>query len=892
MLKLKRLMKKIIFILVFLLSIANQSIAQSKGEVGVDESMTAQRKKWLELYKSNYPTIFQKSVSVNPNLFFLFTYLPISEIIAHNEAFFIKQIEIANNTRNKMPWGKTIPDLIFKNYVLNPLVFNETLDTIRIYDYNSLKDRVNGLSVENAVLEVGYWCREQVVALPWASQMGNSISSLNAQEVSFLDAAIFQVAALRSIGIPARLGYVPALSHTDGELYFIEVWINEKWVLVSPNEPRELLDQSWTKAIIGRSMIAYTRVIGNDQLNENTEIKTPFYQIQNIQKQYCNQVKIIITVVDSLDKPLPDVPLSLMLVKNATLFPFITKITNEQGQCSFYTNYGSLIAFSAKGENLGFEMINTNQSINYTLKLVNHYTRIRNYLFNLYPPAEKYIANQTTPFSKEEIKKIAICDSIRNNKMQNQSISVFANNKFKFEAKDSIFISNSRLNNLQIATFIKNGKSNYYFNDFIEELSIKVLCSSNSNTLSQLLPKNNNIKSEKDFYSENNYKKFILNPQIVDEQLTPWREYFDKKYPVLQKQTIKDLKFLIVHVKNNITLIPDAENYSRNPISPIDVDKLKIADLYSRDLYFIALCRTFGIPAQWSSNFKKPVIYDGSEWRIVCIDEGDLCVENYGSTLALIQEKIPFSTPIYGLNYSLSKYDSDELHRYDIVSIKKPSDSPREFKLENGLFAVTTTTRTPSSVAYANLNFYHAKKNIIHGALYYRNTNESRENYGRFDSLNSPLINLNPPIKLTELTQPYGVVIVYINPCEYASLSAAFDIITDLKFYQEWKGSVLFYYPENMSTIMQQYVQKKASQNIYFIEDKDNKMLENLTSTIHFDFSSYLPAFFVVNQQNEIVYFTNTFKNHIVDEFYRIFREYELFSKTVNNGTLPIFNKH
>ncbi len=886
-------MKKTTLLFLLLASQIANIIAQSKGEVGINESILNQRKKWLESYKANYPSLYQKNISNNPSLFFLFTYLPISDIISNNESFFQKQINIANYTRQKTSWGKSMPEVLFKQYVLNPLVFNEKLDTFRIFAHNTLFKKISEMSISEAVIEVGYWCREKIIALPGKPEMSNPLASLNAKEVSYLDAAIFQVATLRAVGIPARLGYIPALAHTDGDFYFIEVWINEKWTLIPVNEPRKQLEQTWSRSVIERSLVAYTRCIGNDLFYDNTEIKTPYYQIQNIQKQYGFQTKIKFTVLDSSNNPINNTPVSLMLIKNASIFPFITKNTNSEGNCTFYTGAGTFVAFSAKGNDMGFTFVNTNQESEFTIKLANRYNSNTNYIFNIFPPAEKIGATKVIPKSEEEIKKIYTCDTIRKNSPQlNYLINdVIVKNKIG----DKYFknVEKSGINCTEIGKFIKSNNSNIYFADFIDVLSPKALFTSSSSDLKSMLPSSDNIKTQKGFYSDLNYLNYILNPQLSNELLTPWRNYFENTYSDLQKQSLSNINSLIGYVKNHITIIPDDENYSNNPISPIDVDKLQIADKYSRDLYFVALCRTFGIPSQYSSNFDCPLIYDGSDWKTICFDKASVCDEKYSATLVLLEEKDPISIVKYGTNYSLSKYVNEKFRTYQVRKFTKPSDSPREFKLENGIYQSVSLSRTASCVTTFNLNFYAVENNIRHGGLYFPNSNLIRENYGTIDPKNTIEIKTDPPKLLSELYS-YGLIITYINPTEYASLSAVNEIISNINYYPGWKGSFLIFVPENTLKFITPYISNNIAKNIIFVEDEQSKVLNYLISTIHFDFSNYLPAFFIINIQNTIVYFSNSYKTHFMDEFYRILKDYELLNekKTVPSETLPVFNKN
>ena len=48
-----------------------------------------------------------------------------------------------------MPWGKEIPDEVFRHFVLPIRVNNENLDDFRRVFYDELKDRVKGLPMKD-----------------------------------------------------------------------------------------------------------------------------------------------------------------------------------------------------------------------------------------------------------------------------------------------------------------------------------------------------------------------------------------------------------------------------------------------------------------------------------------------------------------------------------------------------------------------------------------------------------------------------------------------------------------------------------------------------------------------------------------------------------------------
>ncbi len=76
--------------------------------------------------------------------------------------FFLGQVDAAFEAREYFDWGKKIPDDVFRHFVLVYRVNNENLDTARQVFFDELKDRVKGLTMEQAVLEVNHWCHEKV----------------------------------------------------------------------------------------------------------------------------------------------------------------------------------------------------------------------------------------------------------------------------------------------------------------------------------------------------------------------------------------------------------------------------------------------------------------------------------------------------------------------------------------------------------------------------------------------------------------------------------------------------------------------------------------------------------------------------------------------------------
>ena len=123
-----------------------------------------------------------------------------------------------------MPWGDKVPDREWKHFVLPPRINNEALDSSRVVFYEELKDRVKGMSMEEAILEVNHWCHEKVSYRASDGRTSNPLSAVSQAIGRCGEESTFTVAALRSVGIPARQVYTPRWAHTDDNHAWVEAW--------------------------------------------------------------------------------------------------------------------------------------------------------------------------------------------------------------------------------------------------------------------------------------------------------------------------------------------------------------------------------------------------------------------------------------------------------------------------------------------------------------------------------------------------------------------------------------------------------------------------------------------------------------------------------------------
>lgn len=136
---------------------------------------------------------------------FLYHYLPLPDRYDYSRAFYEHNVRLSLQTRQEMSWGKRVPEREFRHFVLPIRVNNENLDNSREVFYKELKNRVSGMPMYDAVLEVNHWCHEKVTYRPTDARTSSPLATVRTAYGRCGEESTLLVAALRSVGIPVVL---------------------------------------------------------------------------------------------------------------------------------------------------------------------------------------------------------------------------------------------------------------------------------------------------------------------------------------------------------------------------------------------------------------------------------------------------------------------------------------------------------------------------------------------------------------------------------------------------------------------------------------------------------------------------------------------------------------
>ena len=279
---------------------------------------------------------------------FLYAYMPLADVTDYPTSFFADNVRMSFKARKEMHWGKNVPELLFRHFVVPIRVNNEALDNARSVFYNELKDRIKGMSMMDAIIEVNHWCHEKVTYHPSDARTSAPLATLKTATGRCGEESTFAVAALRAVGIPARQVYTPRWAHTDDNHAWVEAWADGKWYFLGACEPEPVLNLGWFNAPASRAMLMHTRAFGDYNGPEEVMLRTSNFTEINLTSNYAPVAPIDFYVKDSEGKPVENARVEFKIYNYAEFFTAVTKYTDANGHTSLSAGIGDLVVWASK----------------------------------------------------------------------------------------------------------------------------------------------------------------------------------------------------------------------------------------------------------------------------------------------------------------------------------------------------------------------------------------------------------------------------------------------------------------------------------------------------------------------------------------------------------------
>lgn len=571
---------------------------------------------------------------------FLYANMPYPDFAAHPFEFWEANVEKTLEVRERMGWD--IPEREFRHFVLPLRVNNEPLDDFRTLYADTLCARVDGLSLEEAALEINHWCHEMATYQPSDGRTSSPLQTIRKGVGRCGEESVLAVASLRAAGIPARQVYTPRWAHTDDNHAWVEVFVDGRWQFMGACEPEPRLNMAWFTGPVSRALILHTKVFGDYHGDEDVIQRTPCYTEINVIRGYVHARRSVVTVLDEAGRPVQGARVEFKIYNYGEYYTVAAYSSDSKGQAALDMGCGDMVAWASKGDRFGLAVIGS-EAVTVTL---DHKVGERFALdLDIVPPVEDPLPSGASP---EEVTR----------------------NSERLHVEDSLRDARPKGNDAVIDAFL-SAHDDSNARALLASLSVKDLGDVTRDVL-------------EDAYA---HIDGVFNPlrDCPRVGLEPLKPFFSELESAL---TLSSREEVAEWVEKNIEL--DTE---RNPqglnMAPIDVWHSRKADAGNRDIFFVALCRAMGLEAQLDALTGDTRLETKPRGRLSASFSGKGDPEYYHHfTLARIEEGTA----------KLLTFDEDSDHN--------PWTAVFPLDLDEGYYMLTSGTRLADGSVLSHAEFF------------------------------------------------------------------------------------------------------------------------------------------------------------------------------------------
>ena len=811
---------------------------------------------------------------------FLYAYMPIADVTDYPTSFFADNVRMSFKARKEMPWGKNVPELLFRHFVVPIRVNNEALDNARSVFYNELKDRIKGMSMMDAIIEVNHWCHEKVTYQPSDARTSAPLATLKTATGRCGEESTFAVAALRAVGIPARQVYTPRWAHTDDNHAWVEAWADGKWYFLGACEPEPVLNLGWFNAPASRAMLMHTRAFGDYNGPEEVMLRTSNFTEINLTSNYAPVAPIDFYVKDSEGKPVENARVEFKIYNYAEFFTAVTKYTDANGHTSLSAGIGDLVVWASKDGKYTYQKVSFGKDKETILTLpegaptssvgaLETSAPPKCTYLDIVPPKEDpqlpYVSDE---MHKENQRRFALEDSIR--KAYTATFPTMEEAK-RINERGAEYIFKSRGNKQTIVDFIKRHSDN-------EDRVMGILA-----TLSDKDLRDITTEILEDSYNATTDQ---LSPRVEDELITiPFKQYFEKAFSKKAADAFRaDPMKLVEWIKKNIRLNPDKKAL-RIAQTPVGVMKSKITDERSRDIFFVDVARSLGIEAQKDAVTGKIQYKKNGEWQDVKFDntaEKTSTAAALGTIVLAYEPTKLLDNPKYYSHFTISRIENGtaQLLNFDEGQADMGNGTTwsntfkNGYKLDAGTYMLTTGTRLANGSVLASNRIFEIKKGqtTTLPLEIRQNTNEVTV-IGSFNS-ESLVTKDGKEVSLLSQTGRGYYVVGILGVGQEPTNHALHDIEKMKEAFEAWDRPVVLLFESEADAAKFNHDEFPGlPSTVQFALDKDGSVRKQIAREMKLMNEKQMPMFIIADTFNRVVFVSQGYTIGLGEQMQGVFKK-------------------
>ncbi len=808
---------------------------------------------------------------------FLCVGMPLNDLADADGDYLMHMVRTAFEARRTFSWGENIPEDIFRHYVLPHRVNTENLDSSRMVFFRTLKERIKNLSMHDAALEVNHWCHEKATYQPTDERTESPLMVCQTGFGRCGEESTLLISALRAVSIPARQCYTPRWAHQDDNHGWVEVWVDGGWHYMGGCEPEPDLDMAWFTEPVRRAMLVTIKVYGPYNGAEEVIIRGKNYALLNVLSHYASVKKMTVRVLNRSRKPVASAIVDFSLFNSAEFYPLATFTTDEQGYCSLTTGIGDLVIWARKGSAWNFQKVSVETTDTIRIIIDVHKSLPQAVTMDLVPPVEREPVPPQEKGIADNMKRLQVEDSLR---------AVYR----------STFIPGTEIHQLAVefhldSTLVKNcltkSAGNHrtlvqFLRDAPDSLKswaltlLTVLSDKDLRDVTHPVLQHHLLESFRNGMPDSRidrelFTQYILSPRVAHEMLVPYRtlfQNFSKTLASFDGQHV--VPSMIRWIERNITIEAETNQYGV-PLTPRGVLELRLADATSRDIFFVAWCRSLAIPARLEPATKIPQFYKHGTWKNV-IFERSTSISPYVGTVTLTYAKTKNqATPEYGVHYTLARYIDG---KFSTLDFEPQKSFPRPFLIEAGSYMLVTGNRQSDGSVLSHVEFFSLspnKKRTI--PLTIRDSAMSPKEYGTLPRHFVLSDKNGNPSTLGELAQQSGILLAWIEPDQEPTKHFLNDLESQKSVLEQWGGPIILQVINDESGRKNLLIpSSKLSSQSFTVNDSGGMLYKRFASELKKPLSHHFPLVVFLDQNGSVLYRSEGYRIGIGEQISNLIR--------------------
>ena len=378
------------------------------------------------------------------------------------------------------------------------------------------------------------------------------------------------------------------------------------------------------------------------------------------------------------------------------------------------------------------------------------------------------------------------------------------------------------------------------------------------------------------------FTEYILNPRVANEFLTPYRKFFAANVdPMLVKKAKADPQLIVDWVKENIS-INDSLNPQRIPIMPMGVWKSRVADKGSRNIFFVAVCRSIGIPARIEPVAGKVQYAKGLNWVDVDFEAAEQTIAKQGKVVASYLPIKALQDPKYYSHFTIAKVlPTGKLQTLNFESgdvdmgggdtwsalLKKP------LSMDEGHYMLVTGTRMANGSVLAEISFFNVEPGKTSNIkLEMRESQDDVQVIGNFNSENKfKRADNGEETSLLATTGRGYYIVAVLGARQEPTNHAMRDIAAVKKELEEWGRGMVLLFPDEKG--FQNFDPKEFGElpsTITYGIDIDKTIQKEIAAAMKLQNGNTLPIFIIADTFNRVVFVSQGYTIGLGDQLMKV----------------------